>query len=79
MEHEMNYGGMYTIHARVMQVHQCAMLVCDLHRQQTVLVHWPQACCFSPGEQVCISYNGMMTRSEPPQITADNVWHMPRC
>ena len=40
---------------------------------QQVLVHTPDACCFRAGERVCITYSGAMTRSDPPQITAESI------
>ena len=62
-----------TMHAAVLRVCPCQLLVCDHDTSQEVLVHTPKACCFSVGEQICIEYNGIMTRSIPPQITADCV------
>ena len=62
-----------TMNARVLRVCRCELLVCDLCGSQEVLVHTNEACCFRPGQCVCITYNGVMTRSVPPQITADCV------
>ena len=31
------------------------------------------ACRFCPGERVCVCYNGVMTRSIPPQINAMSI------
>ena len=76
MESEMN--GLYTIRARVLRAEQCCLLVCDLDAGQQVLVHYPRSCYFTSGDCVCIEYSGMMTRSNPPQVTATNVYHMHR-
>lgn len=62
-----------TMKARVLRTCGCELLVCDLCGSQEVLVRTNEACCFQPGQCVCITYNGVMTRSVPPQITADCV------
>ena len=62
-----------TMNARVLRTGRCELLVCDMCGCQEVLVHTDNACCFQPGQCVCITYNGVMTRSIPPQITADCV------
>ena len=64
------------MHACVLRVCCCELLVCDLHCCQEVLVHTDNACCFCVGEHVCIEYNGVMTRSVPPQINATCVKRM---
>ena len=56
--------------AQVLDVQACALLVCDCCDEREVLVHTPDACRFCPGDCVCIRYDGSMTRSVPPQITA---------
>lgn len=52
------------------------LLVCDLENDQQVEVHTNQARCFREGEQICICYDGAMTRSIPPQISACRIWRM---
>lgn len=59
------------MNACILRVCCCELLVCDLCTSQEVLVHTPEACCFCVGERVCIEYSGAMTRSIPPQITAN--------
>lgn len=56
--------------ARVLHAECCQMLVCDCDTNQEVIVHANNACCFSRGDCVCIRFNGAMTRSLPPQISA---------
>ena len=53
------------------------LLVCDLCGCQEVLVHTNDACCFRPGECVCIEYSGAMTMSLPPQISAERIRRVP--
>lgn len=62
-----------TMNARVLRAGCRQLLVCDLCGSQEVLVHTDSACCFQPGQCVCVTYDGAMTRSVPPQITADCV------
>ena len=52
-----------TMCATVLRVCPCELCVCDHENCQQVLV----------GQQVCIEFSGAMTRSCPPQITADCV------
>ena len=40
---------------------------------QEVMVYTTCACRFCPGERVCVCYNGVMTRSIPPQINAMSI------
>ena len=61
---------MTTLTALVQQVQSERLLVWDPASRQEVLVHTTQAFCFRPGEWVRIHYNGVMTASIPPQITA---------
>ena len=58
------------MYATVLQVYGCELLVRDLSTSQEIIVHTMQASCFVVGEHVSISYNGAMTLSIPPQITA---------
>ena len=62
-----------TMSATVLRVCPCELCVCDHENCQQVLVHTDNACCFRVGQQVCIEFSGAMTRSCPPQITADCV------
>ena len=71
MESTMNE--LVTMKACVLRVCRCDLLVCDLSSSQEVLVHTPKACCFSVGDRVCIEYNGAMTLSIPPQISATSI------
>lgn len=59
--------------ARILRGGCCELLVCDLCNGREVLVHTDKACCFCPGQCVCIEYNGAMTMSIPPQISANCV------
>ena len=68
-----------TMKARVLKVCPCELLVCDLCTDQKVLVRTPDACCFRPGQRVCVTYSGAMTHSLPPQITAQRVELMCGC
>ncbi len=58
------------MNATVLQVYGCELLVCDHSTSQEIIVHTTQASCFVVGENVSIWYNGAMTLSIPPQITA---------
>ena len=62
-----------TMCATVLQVCRCELCVCDCETCQKVLVHTDCACHFRVGQQVCITYSGAMTRSDPPQITAESI------
>ena len=72
MEHTMNT----TMIATILEVQCCELLVCEKCTCQKVLVHADDACTFHCGECVCIHYNGMMTNSLPPQITAHHIERM---
>lgn len=61
-----------TMKARVLRVCCCCeLLVCDLCSCQEFRVHTDKACCFQPGQCVCITYSGAATMSIPPQINAE--------
>ena len=60
-----------TMQATVCNVERNQLLVCYHATQQEVVVHTDQACCFHVGDCICIHYNGIMTASIPPQISAD--------
>ena len=66
-----------TMTATILEVNCCDLLVCEKCTCQQVLVHTEDACCFRCGECVCIHYNGIMTNSLPPQITADCIHRLP--
>jgi len=68
-----------TMHACILQVCCCHLLVCDLCTNQQVLVHSDCACCFQCGQRVCIEYNGITTASIPPQISAIRICPMQGC
>ena len=60
-----------TMCATVCRVCRRCLLVCDHCTRQAVAVRTDQARCFRPGDHVCIYFDGVMTRSIPPQINAD--------
>lgn len=68
-----------TMDARVLRASCCELLVCDLCGCQEVLVHADNACRFQVGQCVRITYSGAMTRSIPPQISADCVALLNNC
>lgn len=67
------------MNATVLRVQDCDLLVCDHCASQEVVVHTPDANCFCVGDRVCIEYNGAMTLSLPPQITAICIRKLPCC
>lgn len=62
-----------TIDATVLEVYNNRLLVRDLSNQQEILVHFRNANRFTPGDTVRITYNGRMTFSIPPQISASSI------
>ena len=60
-----------TMCATVVEVRDGSLLVCDRGAGQEVVVHTPCACRFCVGDFLRIQYNGVMTLSIPPQISAD--------
>ena len=62
-----------SMRARVLQVRDCDLLVCDCCNRQEVLVHTPDARRYQVGDQICIRYSGIMTMSLPPQISATDI------
>ena len=62
-----------TMRAKVLEVEDCALLVLDCEECRKVLVLTEDACHFCEGDLICIWYNGVMTRSIPPQIRADRI------
>ena len=69
---------MVSMCARVLQVQRDQLLVCDCCTCQRVVVLTEKACCFCPGDCVCIRYNGAMIMSIPPQINAACIWKLRR-
>lgn len=59
--------------ATVIRTDTRSMLVRDSQTGNEVLVNFSNASRFTPGDQVRITYNGIMTHSIPPQITANAV------
>lgn len=66
-----------TMQAIVLSVQCDGLLVLDLSTNSRVRVHYPNSCRFRVGGRICIRYNGVMTRSIPPQITADRITVLP--
>lgn len=62
-----------TIDAVVLEVYNDRLMVRDLSNNQEILVHFRNARRFSPGESIRILFNGQMTFSIPPQITAISI------
>ena len=58
------------MNAVVIEVQPGRLLVLDLDTRQRVVVNSPEAWRWRPGELIRIWYDGVMTRSIPPQITA---------
>lgn len=67
-----------TMTAAILEIHCGDLLVCDKSTNQTVLVHTEDACRFRCHECVCIHYNGAMTASIPPQISATRIHRLPQ-
>lgn len=65
-----------TMTARVLAVRCTSLLVCDCSTCQQVQVNTTDACCYRVGECLCIHYNGAMTNSIPPQISASCIHRM---
>lgn len=63
--------------ARVISVQWNQLLVWDLRTRQQVLVNTRSVQRFRPGQVVRIRYNGVMTNSIPPQITAIWIFALP--
>lgn len=66
-----------TIQATVLSVTCNSLLVLDNRTRQTVRVHYPDSCRFRRGNRVCIRYDGVMTMSIPPQISATSITVIP--
>lgn len=63
--------------AIVIDVQWNRLLVQDLETRQRVIVHTPDARWFIAGDLVLIWYDGVMTKSIPPQITALRIATLP--
>lgn len=61
------------MNATVLRVNTGNLLVRDLKNHQEVLVHYRNTRGFSPGNHIRIEFNGQMTPSIPPQITAISI------
>lgn len=59
--------------ATVREVRDDSLLVRDRANGQDVVVHTNCTECFCVGDIVSILFNGIMTNSLPPQITATNI------
>lgn len=59
--------------AMVISVQRESLLVLDLASQQRIRVIAPSPCCFRRGSLVRIQYDGVMTKSIPPQISAQSI------
>ena len=62
-----------TMNATVLRVEPNGLLVRDASTGNQVFVNFRNTGGFRPGDTVRIAYNGVMTRSIPPQITATSI------
>ena len=65
--------------ATVQEVWSSSLLVRDHATSQEVIALARNAGCFSPGDRVRIWYNGAMTNSLPPQISAIRIRRISSC
>lgn len=65
------------MYALVLSVRPDNLLVLDRATRREVRVNTPAARRFRPGDFVRIRYNGVMTRSIPPQIVAERIVRIP--
>lgn len=68
-----------TLTAQVLDVRCGALLVCDCENSQQVQVNTDDACSYEAGDRLQIQYNGTMTNSLPPQITATCIRRISSC
>lgn len=61
------------MNATVIQTNPRNLLVRDLETGDEISVHFPNASRFAAGNHVSITFDGKMTRSIPPQITAISI------
>lgn len=62
-----------TMIATVLRVNPRNLLVMDSEFNQEVMVHFGDTRRFSSGDRIRITFNGQMTQSIPPQITATSI------
>lgn len=63
--------------ATIIFVQRGSLLVFDFANRQQVQVNTRDASRFRPGDLVRIRYNGAMTMSIPPQISATSIVRIP--
>ena len=68
---------MMTMCAVILEISDDRLLVRDSRTRQEVVVNIPCSCNFSVGDRVRISFNGAMTMSIPPQISAERIRKLP--
>ncbi len=68
-----------TMYATVLRVQNGNLLVRDRKNAQEVVVHTRLARRFRRGDRLLVVYNGIMTMSLPPQITAIRIVRLPDC
>lgn len=66
-----------TMQAIVLSVQCDFLMVLDQRTNRTVRVLFPGSCRFRAGQRICIRYNGVMTASIPPQISASSITALP--
>ena len=57
----------------ILVVEKERFLLLDDTQQAEIIVNTPSAREYSPGDMVCVVYSGAMTRSLPPQISAQRI------
>lgn len=64
--------------ATILRIRPRQFLVRDLSTRREVIVHTNRVNTrgFRAGDRVSIFYNGVMTQSIPPQITAIRIWNI---
>ncbi len=62
--------------ATIMSVRFNSLIVRDRATSQIVVVNTRNTRGFHPGDVISILYNGVMTRSMPPQISAIRIWRL---
>ncbi len=68
---------MMTICAVILEISDRRLLVRDSKTDQEIAVNIRCNCNFRVGDRVIIVYNGAMTRSIPPQISAIRIRKVP--
>lgn len=68
-----------TMTADVLEVHPESLLVRDWESGEEVQVNLSCPCRFRPGDRVTIRYDGTMTMSIPPQISAQCIRRLCSC